>query len=62
MTLDTTDRQWAIRQAQQAIPHVLRQRQDSLGTQLLTVLELATRAGCYDAADWLKQRLEKTKP
>lgn len=29
------------------------QRQDSLYDQMITVLTLATRAGCYDAADWI---------
>jgi hypothetical protein len=31
------------------------QRQDSLTDQMETVLKLATEAGCYDAADWLKR-------
>lgn len=30
-------------------------RQDSLTDQMETVLNLATEAGCYDAADWLKR-------
>ena len=59
MTLDTNDRRFALQQAQQAVPKNLRQRQDSLEAQLLTVVEMATRAGCYDAADHLKKVLEK---
>lgn len=33
------------------------QRQDSTTDQLITVLELARRAGCYDAYDVIKKRL-----
>ena len=62
MTLDTRDRQFAIQQAQKAVPKLLGQRQDSLEAQLLTLLEMATRAGCYDAADYLKRHLEGNKP
>lgn len=62
MTLDPNDRRFALQQAQQAIPKPLRQRQDSLEAQLLTLLEMATRAGCYDAADYLKRHLEGNKP
>lgn len=57
MNLDTHDRQFALQQAQQAVPKSLRQRQDSLEAQLLTLLEMANRAGCYDAADYLKRHL-----
>ena len=32
------------------------QRQDSTTDQLITVLELARRAGCYDAYDLIKRR------
>lgn len=32
----------------------LAQRQDSLHAQLLDLIPLATAAGMYDAADWLK--------
>ena len=32
-----------------------KQRQDSLIDQLKTVLNLATEAGCYDAADFIKR-------
>ena len=49
-------------QAAKAVPKRLRQRQDSLTAQLVTVAEMATRAGCYDAADWLKKHLEKGTP
>ncbi len=62
MTLDITSRRFATQQAQQAVPTRLRQRQDSLEAQLITVLEMATRAGCYDAADYLKRHLEGNKP
>lgn len=58
MKLDQNDRRFAVDQAQQAVPKILRQRQDSLEAQLLTLLEMAYRAGCYDAQDWLKKRLE----
>jgi hypothetical protein len=33
------------------------QRQDSTLEQLRTVIDLANKAGCYDAADWIKERL-----
>lgn len=33
------------------------QRQDSLRNQLSDLIALANRAGMYDAADWVKQRL-----
>lgn len=39
------------------IKKVQPQRQDSVTDQLRTVVELATRAGCYDAADLIKARL-----
>ena len=39
----------------------LRQRQDSLEAQLLTLSEMAKRAGCYDADDWLKKQKETLK-
>lgn len=34
-------------------------RQDSLTDQLLTVIQLAEKAGCYDAADWIKGQMER---
>jgi hypothetical protein len=34
----------------------LRQRQDSLTDQMKTVVAAAERLGCYDAADWLRDR------
>lgn len=34
------------------------QRQDSLYDQLVTVRELATKAGCYDVADFLRNHIE----
>lgn len=58
MTLDPNDRQFAVQQAQKALPTRMPQRQDSLEAQLVTLLEMATRAGCYDAADYLKRHLE----
>jgi hypothetical protein len=30
-------------------------RQDSLSDQMQTVEDLATRAGCYDALDWMRR-------
>lgn len=33
------------------------QRQDSLEDQLRTVMALAVKAGCYDAADYLQRTL-----
>lgn len=38
------------------------QRQDSLSDQLRHVAGLATAAGCYDAADWLKAQIESPEP
>jgi hypothetical protein len=32
------------------------QRQDSLTAQIDTVIGLANDAGCYDAADWIRNR------
>ena len=54
-----SERTFAIEQATLAVPQRLPQRQDSTEAQLCTLLEMANRAGCYDAADWLKARLEK---
>lgn len=62
MNLNPQERSFALRQAQTAVPKPLRQRQDSLEAQLWTLHEMATRAGCYDAADWLKRQLEPKKP
>ena len=36
-------------------------RQDSLHDQLKTVYDLANKAGCYDAADFIRRKLEKTE-
>jgi len=58
VTLDRISRRFAGEQAVKAVPTRLRQRQDSLEAQLMTLQEMATRAGCYDAADWLKKQLE----
>jgi len=33
------------------------QRQDSIGAQLHDVIVMAERAGCYDAADWIRARV-----
>ena len=38
------------------------QRQDSLDDQLRDVLGLATQAGCYDAADFIRNRLKSETP
>ena len=59
MSLDPIDRRYAGQQAVAAVPKRLRQRQDSLEAQLHTLIEMATRAGCYDAADWIKTQLER---
>lgn len=40
----------------------LPQRQDSLDAQLKDVIGLANQAGCYDAADFIKSRLESESP
>ena len=37
-------------------------RQDSLTDQMKSVLKLATEAGCYDAADWIKEVFFKYDP
>lgn len=37
-------------------------RQDSLTDQMKTVFQLATEAGCYDAADWIKIVFFKYNP
>lgn len=40
------------------VPEQMRaQRQDSLKDQMITVVRLAEKAGCYDAADWIKKRM-----
>ena len=59
MSLDAHAKMFASRQAQKAVPKRLPQRQDSLAAQLHTLVEMATRAGCYDAADWLKKQVTK---
>ena len=56
---DALARRFAEEQAVKAVPKRLRQRQDALKHQLQSLLSMATRAGCYDAADWLKRALEK---
>ena len=33
------------------------QRQDSLYDQMKTVYDLAVKAGCYDAADYIRQNV-----
>jgi hypothetical protein len=37
------------------------QRQDSLHDQLKTVRQLANEAGCYDAADFIRDVIEDTE-
>lgn len=49
---------FAEEQAVQAVPKRQRQRQDALEYQLQSLLSMATRAGCYDAADWLKEKMK----
>jgi hypothetical protein len=61
MKLSPDDRRFALREAVRAVPKPLRQRQDSLEAQLLTLSEMAKRAGCYDADDWLKKQKETLK-
>lgn len=39
-------------------PQEVPQRQDSLTDQMKTVIQLAEKEGCYDAADWIKKRFE----
>lgn len=39
-----------------ALEVVKGQRQDSLSSQMITVVKLAEKEGCYDAADWIKHR------
>lgn len=53
---------YPIHQALTAIPTRLPQRQDALDDQLISLIEMANRAGCYDAADWLKKQMEKPRP
>jgi len=55
---DALSRRFAEEQAIKAVPKRLRQRQDALDNQLRTLLAMATRAGCYDAADWLKEAMK----
>ena len=38
------------------------QRQDSVTEQLRDVIQLAVEAGCYDAADWIRDRLTPCCP
>lgn len=54
MALDLEELRYAGKQAKLAVPEKLPQRQDSLEAQLLTVQNMAQRAGCYDAVDWLR--------
>jgi hypothetical protein len=57
--LDPLSARFAGEQALKAVPQRLRQRQDSLAAQLHTLVVMANRAGCYDAEDWLKKKLEE---
>jgi len=47
---------YPVDEAERLIPKVQEQRQDSTTDQLITVKELALRAGCRDALDWIKKR------
>lgn len=38
------------------------QRQDSVTDQLVDVIALAERDGCYDAADWIKDFMRSYPP
>ena len=51
------DSTYAVDEAKRLIPEQQTQRQDSTTDQLITVMELANRAGCYDASDWIKARI-----
>jgi len=44
----------AKNEAKALIPVPAPQRQDSLEDQMDLMVELAVRAGCYGAADWMK--------
>jgi hypothetical protein len=46
---------YRLQAAAKLIPDPAVQRQDSLTDQMVTLMDLARRAGCYDAADWLQQ-------
>ena len=50
---------YATEIAEKLIPQHQPQRQDSTTDQLMTVLGLAIRAGCYDAADVIRQMLQR---
>jgi len=49
----------AVQAAKDLIPkeRVPAQRQDSLTAQMVTVMELVRRTGCYDAQDFLRRKL-----
>jgi hypothetical protein len=49
---------YAIAEAIRLVPECAGQRQDSLTDQMTTVMELARRAGCWDAYDHLKRSLD----
>lgn len=49
---------YAVQEAIRLIPASAPQRQDSTTNQLITVMELARRAGCWDAYDLLQRKLD----
>jgi hypothetical protein len=54
--------EWAVKRATELIPEELvpeGQRQDSWADQMVTVLALARRAKCYDAAESIQRVLDK---
>lgn len=58
MNLTADERRFAVQQAQEAVPKLLRPRKDSTEAQLITLLEIASRVGCYDAQTWIKAKME----
>lgn len=48
---------YAVKEAIRLIPVSAEQRQDSTQAQVTTVLELARRAGCWDAYDLILRKL-----
>lgn len=54
-----TGGEFDLAEAERLIPKHQPQRQDSTTDQLLTVLDLAIRAGCYDAAEVIRRWLQQ---
>lgn len=49
---------YTVAEAKRLIPEQQPQRQDSTLDQMMTVLALAIRAGCYDAADQIRKLMQ----